>query len=235
MRAIECVDIVKSFGDPPITILKTISLSIDKGEFVGITGRSGSGKSTLLYVISGLDDLSSGEVSILGHKVHELDSKTFHILRNRKIGFVFQFHYLLPELTAFENILMPARKFKEEKERESYAIELMKEFNVFHCKDKTPSKMSGGEMQRTAIARALIMNPEIIFADEPTGNLDSENGEKVMDIFKEVNKNMGTTIVMVTHEPEFALMAKRQIHLTDGRITNDSKDSRSKKNEKKNK
>jgi len=235
MHAIECIDIVKSFGDPPITILKTINLSIDNGEFVGITGRSGSGKSTLLYVVSGLDNLSSGEVRILGHKMHELDSKTFHILRNRKIGFVFQFHYLLPELTALENILMPARKFKEEKERTGYAIELMKEFNVFHCKDKTPSKMSGGEMQRTAIARALIMNPEIIFADEPTGNLDSENGEKVMDIFKEVNKNLGTTIVMVTHEPDFALMAKRQIHLTDGRITNDSNDSRSKKNEKKNK
>ena len=232
MRAIECIDIVKSFGDPPITILKNINLSIDKGEFVGITGRSGSGKSTLLYVISGLDNLSSGEVLLFGNKVHELDSETFHILRNRKIGFVFQFHYLLAELTAFENILMPARKFNEEKEREHYAIELMKEFNVFHCKDKTPSKMSGGEMQRTAIARALIMNPEIVFADEPTGNLDSENGEKVMDIFKAVNKNMGTTIVMVTHEPDFALMAKRQIHLTDGRITNDSNDSKRPKEKK---
>jgi putative ABC transport system ATP-binding protein/lipoprotein-releasing system ATP-binding protein len=121
---------------------------------------------------------------------------------------------------------MPARKFKEEKERSSFAIQLMKEFNVFHCKNKVPSKMSGGEMQRTAIARSLIMNPEIIFADEPTGNLDTENGEKVMDIFKEVNKNLGTTVVMVTHEPDFALMAKRQIHLTDGMIT---KDSRSKK------
>ncbi|MCL2155780.1 MAG: ABC transporter ATP-binding protein [Leptospirales bacterium] len=235
MHAIECIDIVKSFGDPPITILKTINLTIDNGEFVGVTGRSGSGKSTLLYVISGLDELSSGEVRILGHRMHELDSKTFHIFRNRKIGFVFQFHYLLPELTALENILMPARKFEEERERNSYAIELMKEFNVFHCKDKVPAKMSGGEMQRTAIARALIMNPEIVFADEPTGNLDSENGEKVMDIFKGVNKNLGTTIVMVTHEPDFALMAKRQIHLTDGVITNDSKDSRSKKNEQKKK
>jgi putative ABC transport system ATP-binding protein/lipoprotein-releasing system ATP-binding protein len=235
MHAIECIDIVKSFGDPPITILKTINLTIDNGEFVGVTGRSGSGKSTLLYVISGLDDLSSGEVRILGHRMHELDSETFHIFRNRKIGFVFQFHYLLPELTALENILMPARKFNEEIERKDYAIELMKEFNVYHCRDKTPSKMSGGEMQRTAIARALVMNPEIVFADEPTGNLDSENGEKVMDIFKEVNKNLGTTIVMVTHEPDFALMAKRQIHLTDGIITNDSKDSRSKKNEKKKK
>ncbi|MCL2155341.1 MAG: ABC transporter ATP-binding protein [Leptospirales bacterium] len=235
MHAIECIDIVKSFGDPPITILKTINLTIDNGEFVGVTGRSGSGKSTLLYVISGLDELSSGEVRILGHRMHELDSKTFHIFRNRKIGFVFQFHYLLPELSALENILMPARKFEEERERTDYAIELMKEFNVFHCKDKVPAKMSGGEMQRTAIARALIMNPEIVFADEPTGNLDSENGEKVMDIFKEVNKNLGTTIVMVTHEPDFALMAKRQIHLTDGVITNDSKDSRSKKNEQKKK
>jgi len=235
MHAIECIDMVKSFGDPPITILKTINLEIDKGDFVAITGRSGSGKSTLLYVISGLDDLSSGEVLIFGNKIHEMDSKTFHILRNRKIGFVFQFHYLLPELTALENILMPARKFKEEKNRADFAVKLMKDFNVFHCKDKVPSKMSGGEMQRTAIARSLIMNPEIIFADEPTGNLDSENGEKVMDIFKEINKNLGTTIVMVTHEPDFALMAKRQIHLTDGIITKDSKDSGRKKNEQKNK
>lgn len=235
MYAIECNNIVKSFGDPPITILKSINLSIENGEFVGVTGRSGSGKSTLLYVISGLDELSSGEVLLFGKKIHELDSKTFHDFRNRKVGFVFQFHYLLPELTALENILMPARKLKEERERTPYALELMKEFNVIHCKDKVPSKMSGGEMQRTAIARSLIMNPEIVFADEPTGNLDSENGEKVMDIFKEVNTNMGTTIVMVTHEPDFALMAKRQIHLTDGTITNDSKnpkvskDSRSKK------
>lgn len=222
MKMIECMDIVKSFGEPPLVVLKSISLSIEKGEFAGITGRSGSGKSTLLYVTSGLDDLTSGEVFLSGKNIHEFDSSELHLYRNRKMGFVFQFHYLLPELTALENILIPARKFKEEKKRTGYALKLMEEFDVIHCRDKTPSKMSGGEMQRTAIARALIMDPELLFADEPTGNLDSENGIKVMNILRDVNKQLGTTILMVTHETDFAAMAKRQIHLTDGRIDRDS-------------
>jgi len=221
-KMIECTDIVKSFGDPPLVVLKTISLSIDRGEFVGITGRSGSGKSTLLYVTSGLDELTYGKVMLSGKNIHEFDSTELHLFRNRKMGFVFQFHYLLPELTALENILLPARKFKEERKRTGHALNLMKEFDVIHCRDKTPSKMSGGEMQRTAIARALIMDPELLFADEPTGNLDLENGIKVMNILRDVNTRLGTTILMVTHEPDFAAMAKRQIHLTDGRIDKDS-------------
>jgi putative ABC transport system ATP-binding protein/lipoprotein-releasing system ATP-binding protein len=229
MYAIECRDMVKSFGDPPLVVLKSISLAIEKGDFVGITGRSGSGKSTLLYVTSGLDKLTSGEVLLSGKKIHEFESRKLHLFRNRKMGFVFQFHYLLPELTALENILIPARKFKEEKKRTKYALELMEEFDVIHCRDKIPSKMSGGEMQRTAIARSLIMDPELLFADEPTGNLDSENGTKVMDILKEVNRRIGTTILMVTHEQDFAAMAKRQIHLTDGRIDRDSSVSGRKK------
>ena len=229
MKAIECKEIVKSFGDPPLVVLKSISLSIEQGEFVGITGRSGSGKSTLLYVTSGLDELTSGEVLLSGKNIHEFDSRELHLFRNRKMGFVFQFHYLLPELTALENILIPARKFNEDKKRTEYALSLMEEFDVIHCKDKTPSKMSGGEMQRTAIARSLIMDPELLFADEPTGNLDSENGIKVMDILKEINRRIGTTILMVTHESDFAAMAKRQIHLTDGRIDKDSNYSRGKK------
>jgi putative ABC transport system ATP-binding protein/lipoprotein-releasing system ATP-binding protein len=222
MKMIECSDIVKSFGDPPIMVLKSISLSIDKGDFVGITGRSGSGKSTLLYVTSGLDDLTSGEVKLAGKNIHEFSSIELHLFRNRKMGFVFQFHYLLPELTALENILLPARKFMEERKRSGEALNLMKEFDVIHCRDKTPAKMSGGEMQRTAIARALIMDPELLFADEPTGNLDLENGIKVMNILRDVNRRLGTTILMVTHEPDFAAMAKRQIHLTDGKIDSDS-------------
>lgn len=229
MNAIECRDIVKSFGDPPLVVLKSISLTVEKGEFVGITGRSGSGKSTLLYVTSGLDELTSGEVLLSGKNIHEFKSRELHLFRNRKMGFVFQFHYLLPELTALENILIPARKFKEEKKRREYALSLMEEFDVIHCKDKVPSKMSGGEMQRTAIARALIMDPELLFADEPTGNLDSENGTKVMDILSEVNRRIGTTILMVTHEPDFAAMAKRQIHLSDGKIDRDTKTMRSRK------
>ena len=222
MKSIVCDKIVKSFGDPPLTILKSLSFTVDKGEFVGITGRSGSGKSTLLYVVSGLDDMTSGEVTLSGHNIHDLRGEELHRFRNRSIGFVFQFHYLLPELTTLENILMPARKFKQEKKRTEYAHELMEQFDVIHCKNKIPAKMSGGEMQRTAIARALVMDPEFLFADEPTGNLDSENGRKVMNIFSEVNRKFSTTILMVTHEKDYAAMASRQIHLVDGTIQKDT-------------
>ena len=221
MKIIECKDMVKSFGHPPVTILKSLNFSVDEGEFLSVTGRSGSGKSTLLYTVSGLDPLTSGSVFVLGEEVHCMPSRETHEFRNQKIGFVFQFHYLLPELTAFENILMPARKIKMEKEKASYAVELMHEFEIEKCKDKTPAQMSGGELQRTSIARSLIMEPRILFADEPTGNLDSENGERVMHIFEKVNKNLSTTIIMVTHEPDFAKRARRTIHLTDGIIESD--------------
>ena len=222
MYAIECRDIVKSFGEPPLVILKSLNFRIEKGEFAGITGRSGSGKSTLLYVMSGLDDLTSGEILLAGKNVTEFTGPEMHTFRNRNMGFVFQFHYLLPELTALENVLMPARKYRLEQKKRDYALSLMESFEVIHCRDKVPSKMSGGEMQRTAVARALVMQPDILFADEPTGNLDSENGEKVMNIFRRINNDLGTTIIMVTHEPDYAAMASRQIHLVDGRIDSDS-------------
>ncbi|HPS59403.1 MAG TPA: ABC transporter ATP-binding protein [Spirochaetota bacterium] len=222
MNAIECRDIVKSFGEPPLVILKSLNFRIEKGEFTGITGRSGSGKSTLLYVMSGLDDLTSGEILLAGKNVTEFTGPEMHKFRNRNMGFVFQFHYLLPELTALENVLMPARKYRLEQKKRDYALSLMESFEVIHCRNKVPSKMSGGEMQRTAVARALVMQPDILFADEPTGNLDSENGEKVMNIFSNINRELGTTIIMVTHEPDYADMASRQIHLVDGRIDYDS-------------
>jgi len=223
MNMIECRDIVTSFGEPPLVVLKSLNFTVEKGEFVGITGRSGSGKSTLLYVISGLDDLTSGEVLLSGKNITEFSGEEMHRFRNLNMGFVFQFHYLLPELTALENVLMPARKYKQEQKKRKYALSLMENFEVIHCRDKIRSKMSGGEMQRTAVARALVMQPDILFADEPTGNLDLENGEKVMNIFKKINKELGTTIIMVTHEPDYAAMASRQIHLVDGRIDIDSK------------
>ena len=222
MNAVECRDVVKSFGEPPLVVLKSLNFSIEKGEFTGITGRSGSGKSTLLYVMSGLDDLSSGSILLAGRDITEFSDREMHVFRNRNMGFVFQFHYLLPELTALENILMPARKFKLEKKKRDYALSLMESFEVIHCRDKIPSKMSGGEMQRTAVARALVMQPDILFADEPTGNLDSENGEKVMEIFRKINRELGTTVIMVTHEADYAAMASRQIRLVDGAIDYDS-------------
>lgn len=229
MNIIECRDVVRSFGEPPLVILKSLSFSVEKGEFIGITGRSGSGKSTLLYVMSGLDDLSSGEVIISGKNIHDLEGEELHRFRNRNMGFVFQFHFLLPELTALENILMPPRKYKEEKKKEGYALSLMEQFHVIHCRNKLPSQMSGGEMQRTAIARALVMEPEILFADEPTGNLDSENGEIVMEIFEKVNRDFGTTIFMVTHEMDYAARGSRQIHLVDGVIDSDVRNRQKRK------
>ena len=229
MNAIECRSIIKSFGEPPLVILKSLDFSIKKGEFAGITGRSGSGKSTLLYVMSGLDDLTSGEILLSGKDITEFTEVEMHTFRNLNMGFVFQFHYLLPELTALENILMPARKYRQEQKKREYALSLMESFEVIHCRNKVPSKMSGGEMQRTAVARALVMQPDILFADEPTGNLDSENGEKVMNIFHKINREQGTTIIMVTHEPDYAAMASRQIHLVDGTIDYDSDTDRKKR------
>ena len=221
MKILECRSIVKSFGDPPLEILHSLSFDVEEGEFISVTGRSGSGKSTLFYVASGLDDLTSGEVLISGENINTMDSKSLHLFRNMKMGFVFQFHYLLPELTSLENILMPARKFKKENEKKVRAMELLEWFDIKHCMDKVPAKMSGGEQQRVSIARALIMEPVILFADEPTGNLDSMNSEKVMTILTEINQKNKTTIMLVTHEDDYAQRAKRRIHLVDGNIDSD--------------
>jgi len=209
----------KSIGKYPI--LKDISISINKGEFLSLTGKSGSGKSTLLYIMSSLDNPSSGSVHISGHDVSQMEERELHEFRNQKIGFVFQFHYLLPELNVIENILIPARKSGRHKEPGilRYADELIHEFGIDHVRGHHPSQLSGGERQRVAVARALIMEPDYIFADEPTGNLDSKNGEVIMKLFQKINKEKHTTIIMVTHDTEFASIAKRRIYLMDGKIT----------------
>jgi ABC-type lipoprotein export system ATPase subunit len=221
MIAIECTGLVKNFGDPPTEVLRSISFRVKKGEFVAITGRSGSGKSTLLYVMSGLDNPTAGEVRLLGENIHTLDKKRLHRFRNLRMGFVFQFHYLIPELTALDNILMPARKYGVEKEKLPRALDFLAGFELEHCTGKYPSQMSGGEQQRVAVARALLMEPDILFADEPTGNLDSVNGEKVLSIFEKINRERRTTILLVTHEKDFAARAGREIHLMDGKIVYD--------------
>ncbi|MCW7468237.1 ABC transporter ATP-binding protein [Leptospira kanakyensis] len=218
MLGIEAKHIFKSFGEPPQDILKDVSLEIGLGDFVALTGKSGSGKSTLLYIVSGLDNPSSGDVKLNGSSLIGMESKEIHRLRNLSIGFVFQFHYLLPELTGLENITMPGRKTGTHKTMEDYALHLMESFSVLHCKDKFPSQMSGGEGQRVAIARALVQKPKFLFADEPTGNLDTINGDKVMEIFKRVNKEDGTTILFVTHDPDYASLANRRVHMIDGKI-----------------
>lgn len=211
-------DIVKEFGSPPTRVLHGIDVSIEGGEFVSISGKSGSGKSTLLYILSTLDNPSSGSVTIDGKNPARLSDSDLHHFRNEKIGFIFQFHYLLPELTALENILLGPRNLGRHQELEEKAQQLLQEFDVLSEKDKFPSQMSGGQQQRVAIARALILQPKYIFADEPTGNLDTKNGKKVMDILKKVNREQQTTVVLVTHEPDYSSMASREIFLEDGRV-----------------
>ncbi len=208
----------KEIGDPPTRILSDIAFRIDDGEFVALTGRSGSGKSTLLYILSSLDRASSGLVHIDGFDVNHTKAETLSHFRNQHMGFVFQFHYLIAELTAFENVLFPARKTGAERTQSAYAEALLGRFGLGDKMQRLPRQLSGGEQQRVAIARALVMKPKYLFADEPTGSLDSVSGEQVMDIIRDCNTQLGTTVIMVTHDPDFARQARRQIHLADGKI-----------------
>ncbi len=214
-------NIVKSFGQPPTTVLHGLSFSIKEGEFVSLTGRSGSGKSTLLYLLGALDTPTSGQVEIDGHDLSKISSEALHQLRNQSIGFVFQFHYLLPELTALENVLMPARKAKKDLAMERAVRGLLVECGLSGKEDRFPGQLSGGEQQRVAIARALSMSPKYLFADEPTGALDTVNAEIVIGLFEKANRELGTTVILVTHDPAFAARAHRQIKLVDGRIDSD--------------
>jgi lipoprotein-releasing system ATP-binding protein len=213
----------KAFGTPPTRVLTDISFTVNDGEFVSLTGRSGAGKSTLLYVLSSLDNPTEGSVSISGKDLFKMGSKELHALRNTKIGFVFQFHYLIAELTVLENVLVPALKLKQEVEKRKRAEDLIAQFGLSEKMHRFPRQLSGGEMQRVAIARALIMQPQYLFADEPTGSLDTANAETVMSILTDCNKKEKTTVIMVTHDPDFANMTERQIRLADGKVVEDSR------------
>ncbi|MDD4973836.1 MAG: ABC transporter ATP-binding protein [Bacteriovorax sp.] len=217
-------NINKSFGAPAIQVLSDISLEIRDGEFISLTGRSGAGKSTLLYVLSSLDNPSDGSIEISGQDVTKMPSEELYRFRNQKMGFVFQFHYLIAELTAIQNVLMPAMKYKEEKKRRFRAVELLEQFGLKDKIDRYPRQLSGGEQQRLAIARSLIMGPQYLFADEPTGSLDTVNAEIVMNILRDCSLKQGMTVIMVTHDPDFSKMAPRQIRLADGRIVSDEKE-----------
>jgi ABC-type lipoprotein export system ATPase subunit len=217
-------NITKSFTNPPTKVLHGITLEIKDGEFVSIVGKSGSGKTTLLYILSTLDAPTEGILNIGDLDPQKLGEKDVHLFRNKNIGYVFQFHYLLPELTVLENVLLPARKARLHEAKRQEALDLIKEFGLEDKIDRYPGQLSGGEQQRVAIARALLMNPRYIFADEPTGNLDSTNGQVVMKLFRRVNKEKGATIILVTHESEYAAMADRQIFLADGRVVQSEND-----------
>ncbi len=211
-------NVIKEFGKPPTRVLHGLDFSIEDGEFVSISGRSGSGKSTLLYILSTLDLPSQGELWIDGRLSSALSIEAIHEFRARHVGFVFQFHYLLPELTALENVLLAPRNLGLQDQYADAARKLLERFGLASKFDSLPARMSGGEQQRVAIARALIMKPKYIFADEPTGNLDTSNAEIVMNLLQEINHRDGTTILMVTHDPDFARLAPREIFLVDGRI-----------------
>ena len=207
-------------GAEDLTILDDVSFTIPDGEFVAVTGASGSGKSTLLGLIAGLDAPSSGAITIDGDDVTTMSEDELAILRSGKIGFVFQSFHLIPSLTAFENVLIPMEIIGL-KEAKSRAAQLLEQVDLTNRGHHYPTELSGGEQQRIAIARAFANNPTILLADEPTGNLDSKNGQHIFDLMTELHKQNNVTLVLVTHDQLLADKAQRQIRLIDGRILSD--------------
>lgn len=219
--AIEGKNIVKDFelGNTTTRVLKDVSIKVLKGEFVSIMGQSGSGKSTLLYILGGLDTPTRGTVSMNGIDISKFNDEKMSKIRRQKIGFVFQFYNLIPNLNVEENIMLPL--LLDGKKARDYRKQLDEILEVVGLTDRrkhTPRELSGGQQQRVAIARALIGNPEILFADEPTGNLDSATGAEIMDLLRAINRDSGQTILMVTHSPEAAKSSNRVITVKDGMI-----------------
>jgi lipoprotein-releasing system ATP-binding protein len=213
--------LVKYFHEPQtFQVIKNISFEVKKGEFLAIMGKSGSGKSTLLYLLSTMDTDYKGDLEINGTNLSDKDQNFLAAFRNANIGFVFQFHYLLPEFTALDNVMLPALK-KGKKSKEEVRAKAMELLNMFELKNwaaNKASKLSGGQQQRVAVARALINDPAIIMGDEPTGNLDSKNSKVVFNIFRQLAKERSQTIIAVTHDDEFAANCDRILELSDGML-----------------
>ena len=214
---IELKDIYFSYGENPV--LKGIDLKIKQGEIISIVGASGAGKTTLLHILGALEKPINGDYLINKKSVKNLNTNELAKFRNLEIGFIFQFHNLLIEFTAFENICIPGYiSSRKRKDVESRALELLKILDIADKKDIKPNELSGGEQQRVAIARALINSPSIILADEPSGNLDSKNAEKLHELFIKLNKELNQTFIIVTHNKELAKMANRSLEIIDGKI-----------------
>ena len=224
MAVIKINNIARHFtvGNEIIKALKTIDLSIEKNEFVALMGQSGSGKSTLMNILGCLDTPTSGSYSLANNNVSQLDDNDLAEIRNKEIGFVFQSFNLLPKSTALENVMLPLiyAGFNKE-EREKKALEALEKVNLSDRVNHRPNELSGGQRQRVAVARALVNNPSIILADEPTGNLDSATSVEIMALFQEIHKN-GNTVIIVTHEDEIAQYAHRIVRLKDGEIESDA-------------
>lgn len=210
-------NIQKRYG--PVEVLKGVDIEIQKGEIVSIVGPSGSGKSTLLHILGTLDKADIGTVNMNNTAISSLNGKKLAAFRNKHIGFVFQFHHLLPEFTALENVCIPGwLAGRKKKEVEEKAIELLKMLGLGHRMENKPNQLSGGEQQRVAVARALINKPDIIFADEPTGNLDTANAKDLHELFFDLRKQFNQTFLIVTHNEELARLSDRVLHMKDGKI-----------------
>jgi putative ABC transport system ATP-binding protein len=225
MTIITTTNLTKIYGSGPtaVTALDRVSLKIDPGEFVAIMGPSGCGKSTLLHLIGGLDKASQGHVLIDGHNLNDLDDDSLTELRRRKIGFVFQFFNLIPVMTALENAALPVTlDGVKPANAHKKAIEWLSRFGLGERVSHRPDQLSGGQQQRVAIARALVAEPQLILADEPTGNLDTTSSDEIAGLLRQVSKEYGRAVVMVTHDPRIAAYADRIIFLKDGKVVEET-------------
>jgi len=214
---LKATNITRNYND--LSVLKGVDIFVNKGEIVSIVGSSGAGKSTLLHILGSLDKANSGEIWINNERIDTLKEKELAKFRNKHIGFVFQFHHLLPEFTALENVCIPGWIAGTNKnELEARALKLLKILGLQDRASHKPSELSGGEQQRVAVARALINNPDIVFADEPTGNLDSKHAQELHELFLHLQKTMGQTFLIVTHNEALAKMSDRVVHMKDGYI-----------------
>ncbi len=210
-------NIYKRYG--AVEVLKGVNIDVQKGEVIAIAGPSGSGKSTLLHILGTLDKADMGTITMNGMELNSLEGKKLAAFRNRHIGFVFQFHHLLPEFSALENVCIPGwLAGRKKKEVEVKAEELLEVLGLKERLENKPSQLSGGEQQRVAVARSLINNPDIIFADEPTGNLDSANAKELHQLFFDLRKQYNQTFLIVTHNEELATLSDRVLHMMDGKI-----------------